>query len=227
VTTELFLQVFQGLSYLLLLVVLAFLWSRVARRAVPRPFWLLLALAWTLNLGGTLAWIVHDLVTGGPLETFSVVDLFYVSRYLLLGLALWRFSAPLPGRAVVGSFLAGLTVFALLGALYRFAPFLVTKTGDWVDFFGYALYPILDVSLVTLAALRLRVEWRSTWARPSGLFFGAMLCYGLANTLNFVEYALFPISGGLLPGLFWTLTDVCILLLAWLGSPQSEDREAR
>ena len=225
VTTELFLQVFQGLSYLLLLVVLVLLWIRVARRAVPRSFWLFLALAWTLNLGGTLAWIAHDLLTGSPLETFSSVDLFYVSRYLVLGLALWQFPAPLPRRAALGPFLAGLTAFALLGALYL-SPFWVTKTGGWVDFGGYALYPILDASLVTLAALRLRAAWRSTWSRPSGLFFGAILCYGLANTLNFIEYALFPISGGLLPGLLWTLTDVCILLLAWLATPQSADRQA-
>lgn len=168
-TIEFFSQVFQGLSYLLLLVVLAFLWSRVARRTAPRPFWQILALGWTLNLGGTLAWIVHDLLTGRPLDAFSVVDLFYVSRYLLLGLALWQFPVALPGRAALGPFLAGLAVFSLLGGLYL-SPVWVTKTGSWVDFWGYSLYPILDTLLITLAARRLRAVWGSPWAKPTEYF---------------------------------------------------------
>lgn len=70
-TLDLISQTLEGVGYLLLLVVLTALWIKSARQPVLRRFWILLALAWTMNLLGNIAWIMHDLVTGTELDNFS------------------------------------------------------------------------------------------------------------------------------------------------------------
>jgi hypothetical protein len=218
-TIDFLFQVFQALGYLLLLVILTILWIRVARRSLPRSFWLLLALAWTMNLLGNIAWIIHDLLTGLPLASLSLVDFFYVSRYALLGAALWLFPLALPRRNWVWVGASMLVVHLLSWGIY-FQPIMVLQKGVWTDFWGYAMYPTLDAGLIVISWLRYRAERRSAWARVAFLFACAMTCYGFANTFNLTEYAFSLSPVGIFPNLFWILTDVFVLALI-LGVKQN------
>ena len=210
---DLFSQLLQGLGYILLLVVLAFFCVNAARQPELRRFWILLALAWIMNLLGNIAWIVHDLVTGVPLASFSSVDIFYVSHYVLIGFALWFHPTALPRRAWLWIGVAMLVVNTIIWVFY-FPPVMALQKGAWTDFLGYAMYPVLDAALITLAWLRYRASRQSSWARVALLLFCSMTSYGLANTLNLSEYAFSAFTGGILPNLFWILTDVFMLVMA-------------
>jgi len=209
----------QALGYGLLLVILTLFWVKAVRQPELRRFWILLALAWTMNLFGNIAWIVHDLVTGLPLDSFSSVDIFYVSHYLLIGLALWFYPTALPRRSWFWIGAALLMVNALVWPVY-YGPVMALQPGSWMNFLGYAMYPILDAALITLAWLRFRTERQSSWARVALLFFCSRLSYGLANTLNLTEYAFSLSPAGIFPNLFWILTDVFVLVMA-LGVKQN------
>lgn len=212
-SVDLISQILQGLGYVSLLVVLAYLGMNAARQPELRRFWILLALAWTMNLLGNIAWVVNDLVTGVQLDSFSSVDIFYVSRYLLIGSALWFYPIALPRRAWLWIGTAMLMVNAIAWMVY-YPPIMTLQKGPWTDFLGYAMYPILDVALITLAWLRYRASRQSPWARVALLLFCSMASYGLANTLNLSEYAFSAFTGGVLQNLFWILTDVFVLVMA-------------
>jgi hypothetical protein len=206
-------QTLQAFGYLLLLVVLIVFWINARRQIALRRFWILFALAWTMNLLGNIAWIIHDLVTGTPLDTFSSVDIFYVAHYALIAIAIWQYPT-LAQRAWL--FWIGTMIFvvnAMVWAVY-FSPAMALKNGPWTDFLGLAMYPALDAGLITLAWLRYRVTSELTWKRVTFLLFCAVTSYGLANTLNLTESVFSPMSGGLLPNLFWILTDVFMLVMA-------------
>lgn len=206
-------QILQALGYLLLLVVLTFFWIKAARQPNLRGFWILLALAWMMNLFGNIAWIIHDLVTGTPLDTFSAVDLFYVAHYGFIAMALWRYPTPLPRRAWLWIGAAMLAVNALVWAVY-FDPLMALKNGPWTDFLGVAMYPVLDAGLIALAWLRYRAARRSAWDRLALLLFFAMTSYGIANTINMTSHV-FSINPSAIPqNLFWILTDIFMLTMA-------------
>jgi hypothetical protein len=205
-------QIFQALGYLLSLVLLAALSIRAARWRESRRFWVLLALTWIAGLLGSLAWFIHDFTTGSPLNSFSYVDLFFLSRYALIGLALWLYPAILPKRAGVWAVAAMLVVNCIVWPVY-FQPVMARQPGPWTDFLGYAMYPVLDVGLVTLAWLRYRMARGSPQERTTLLLLCAMVSYSLANTLNLSGYAFSPLAGGILPDLFWILSDVFVLIM--------------
>ncbi|HSK88045.1 MAG TPA: hypothetical protein VK880_06810 [Anaerolineales bacterium] len=207
---------FQFVGYISLLVVLALLWRRAFRPSEFRQLWILLALAWTMNLLGNIAWIVHDLVTGTELDTFSVVDTFYVLRYVLIGWALWLYPTLLSRRAwvwIVGTILA---VSVVVWAVY-YNPAMALRGGDWTGFLGLALYPVLDAGIVALAWLRMRAARGSAWDRYASLLFCAMASYGIANTINLTEYVFSFDSSGVLQNVFWLSTDIFLLVML-LGS---------
>ncbi|MFZ5881064.1 MAG: hypothetical protein ACOY0R_16980 [Chloroflexota bacterium] len=207
-------QILQALGYLLLLVVLTFFWIKAARQPYLRGFWILLALAWMMNLFGNIAWIIHDLVTGTPLDTFSAVDLFYVAHYVFIAMALWQYPTSLPRRAWLWIGAAMLAVNALVWAVY-FDPLMALKNGPWTDFLGVAMYPVLDAGLIALAWLRYRAARRSTWDRLALLLFFAMTSYGIANTINMTSYV-FSINPSAIPqNLFWILTDIFMLTMTF------------
>ncbi|RPI93843.1 MAG: hypothetical protein EHM40_08525 [Chloroflexi bacterium] len=222
---DIILQILQLIGYLLLLVILALLWRKAFRQSEARRFWQLLALAWTMNLLGNIAWIVHDLVTGTELDTFSVIDLFYVSRYVLIGCALWLYPVLLSRRAwfwIGGTMLAASVV---VWAVY-FEPAMALRGGGWTDFLGLALYPVLDTGIVVLAWLRVRATRGSAWSRYAILLFCVMASYGIANTINLTEYVFSPIAGGILQHVLWVLTDVFLLVIA-LGADLPRQNESR
>jgi hypothetical protein len=216
---DLILQVFQALGYLLSLVLLAALCTRAVRWRESRRFWVLLALTWLLGLLGSAAWFIHDLTTAAPLTSFSYVDLFFLARYALIGLALWLYPAPLPGRAGAWVVAAMLIVNFVIWPVY-FQPVMAQQPGPWTDFLGYAMYPTLDVGMVVLVWLRYRAVDETSWARVALWLLCSMLSYGLANTVNLSEYAFPPLTGGALPNLLWILSDVFVLMMA-LGAQKS------
>lgn len=221
---EMILQTLQAVGYLSLLIILVVFWGQALRRREPRNFWIFFALAWTMNLLGNIAWIVHDIVTGAALSTFSVVDSFYIIRYVLVGLALWLYPISLTRKTWkwVGS--AALITAALVWVFY-FRSAMAMNGGDWLSFLGLALYPILDAVLFVIAWQRLRVSRETFWHRTALLLFCAVTSYGIANTLNLTEYVFPPLSGGVLPNVFWILTDVFLLIMA-LGA-SSREKEIR
>jgi hypothetical protein len=218
-------QILQAVGYLLLLVILIVLWNKAVRQREWRNFWMFLALAWTMNLFGNIAWVIHDLVTGTALSTFSVVDVFYVMRYVLIGLAFWLYPVPFTRRAGIWIVAAAVIANVLVWAFY-FRPAMTMNGGDWVSFLGLALYPILDAAIITLVWLRVRAARGSLWYRNTLLLFCAMTSYGIANTLNLTGYV-FSIFDGLLPNVFWILTDVFLLVMALGTDLRKEIRFSR
>lgn len=202
-------QILQAAGYLLLLVVLIVLWGKVFRQQSWRNFWMLLALAWTMNLFGNIAWVIHDLVTGTALSTFSIVDLFYVLRYVLIGIALWLNPTSLHGKFGIWMGAAAIITGVLVWAIY-----FPMEGGDWVSLLGLAMYPILDTALIVLAWFRFHVMRGTAWHKLTLILFCAMASYGIANTINLTEYVFSVPSGGWLQNLFWLLTDVLLLTIA-------------
>lgn len=216
-------QILQGIGYLLLLVILAVLWSRAVRQSKLDPFWGLFALAWTMSLFGNVAWVIHDLVTEISLGTFSAVDIFYVFRYLLIGIPLWMFPKKLIGRNGIW---VGITVFgAIITMWIIYFNSAMAVRDDWLGFLGVAMYPVLDAALIVIAWLRFRADQRDPWRRTAFLLFCAMISYGIANTLNFASYAFSLMPGGILPNIFWILTDVIILIMALGYNDMEKDKE--
>jgi hypothetical protein len=212
-STDWIAQALPAFGYVTLLVVLTTFWVKSARQPELRRFWTFLALGWTMNLLGNIAWIVHDFVTGTELASFSLVDLFYVARYVWVGLALWLVPASLPRRAWLWIGLAMLAANAIVWPVY-YGPLMARLDEPWTSFLGYAMYPVLDAGIVTLAWLRYRAARHTMWDRAALLLFCAMMSYGIANTLNLHGWVFAPVAGGLLPDLFWLLTDIFMLIMA-------------
>jgi hypothetical protein len=222
-TMDIISQTLQLIGFLFSLVVLALLWRKAFRRSEFPLFWRLLAAAWTLGMLGTIAWIIHDLVTGTELDTFSAVDVFYVSRYVLLGCVLWLYPAPLPRRDglwIGGAVLAG----SAIACVVYFDAAMALMVGGWADFLGLVMYLILDAGIVMLAWLRVRATRGSAWSRYALLLFGSMISYGIANTINLTEYVFSLTSGGILQNLLWILADVFALVLVLTADPQTENK---
>jgi hypothetical protein len=204
-------------SFLLNLVVTALLWwaSRQATGEEAR-FWRWLALGWTLNVAGNIAWSVHDLVTGRPIPIFSWLDVIYLARYAAILVGLSRF----PRRWSLLRWLGWGVVF--LGAvaliwLTLFRPTLPLSTTPWAHFLGGAFYPMVDAALLYAALLAWsdagtrRLRWALGW------FALAMFAYGAANWVNFSVRVMDLGAGALLAGLFWLLADLLTGLSASAG----------
>jgi hypothetical protein len=217
-------QILQAIGYILLLVILVLLWYKAFRQSETDLFWRLLALAWTMNLLGNIAWAIHDLVTGTALDTLSAVDLFYVLRYMLIGVALWLYPKLLTRRDGIWVGAAVFVVSAIVWAVY-FNPAMELRGGDWKGFLGLVMYPALDAAMIMLAWLRVRTARASVWNRSALLLFCSMASYGIANTFNLTGYVFSPIAGGVLPNIFWILTDVFVLIMASGDSGVKKDKE--
>lgn len=208
------LQVFQAVGYLLLLALLVVLWRKVVQRREVRPFWVLLASALTLNLLGNIAWIIHDTVTGKSLDTFSAIDLFYVSRYVLTGFALWAYPFTLPRKTGVWTGVVTTIVTGLVWFVY-FPSAMKIRDGDWTGFLGLAMYPTLDAIMILLAWFRFRSLKIEKQGNFFLLLFLSMASYGVANTLNLTGYVFPSLNSGISPNVFWILTDVFLLVMAF------------
>lgn len=216
-------QIFQAIEYFALLVVLTVLWINAFRQPAWRSFWAALALAWMMNLFGNVAWIVHDLVTGTPLDSLSAVDLFYALRYVLIGIVLWAYPRPLRRNDGIWTGAIAALVNALIWVFY-YHPAVKLTGGNWLGLLGLALYPLLDATVIVLAWLRFRAVRGTLWDKAAWLLFLAAISYGIANTFNLTEYIFSFSLGGWIQNIFWLLTDVLFLILARatdLGQPVS------
>jgi hypothetical protein len=172
-----------------------------------RRFWQALTIAWALNIGGNIAWGIHDILTSERLGIFTWVDGFYLARYAMIGWALGRY--PREPRRWTGYATVTLAATALIWAtLFRVMLPSISQQ-PVLYFMGGALYPILDVVLIYAALIAwLRVE-AGAWIKLAiGLFTLAMLVYGAANWINFTVRAVALDASSSLAAFFWLLADV-------------------
>ena len=193
-------------GFLLTLVTLGALWWTAAGKGLAWRFWRLIALAWTLNLLGTVGWGVYEMATGASLGIFSWIDSFYLLRY---GAILAAFASTPRRWSVRGwALLAAVTLLLGVGVwfgLYR--PLRPTFDQPLRYFLGGALYPILDGALLFAALWTWRALERPAAQRSIALFAAGLLTYGLANVLNFQARASALDATSLLAGTGWLLTD--------------------
>lgn len=197
-------------SFLLNLLVTILLWW-VARRTTGRvrTFWRWIALGWTLNVVGNLAWSVYDLVSEMPLPIFSWIDILYLARYVAMGTALTHLPRTWKARRWLdwGAVAVAAAAFIWL-ALFR--PTLASAATPWTHFLGGAFYPILDAALVYAAVL----SWSNAHAKAVRRILGgvafSMLTYGVANWINFTARSVSLEATALFAGFFWLLADLFI-----------------
>jgi len=218
-------QVLQGIEYLLLLVILIVFWSRALRqREAQRNYWRLLALAWTMNLAGNVVWVLHDLVSKTPLDSFSAVDWFYGLRYVFLGAVLWFLPERLTRRDGLLACAAAFVVATMVSVVY-FESVMTLKDASWSNFLGLAMYPVLDVAMMTLAWMRVRATPEPWWNRNTLFLFCSAACYGIANTLNLASYVFSAVHVGIFPPVFWILADAFLLIMALGDRGMKKDKE--
>lgn len=193
-------------GFLLTLITLAALWWTAGSKGLMWRFWRLIALAWTLNLLGTVAWGVYEMATGVSLGIFSWIDGFYLLRY---GVILAAFAGtPRPWKARGWVLLATVTLLLGVGVWFRlYRPLRPTFDQPLLYFLGGALYPILDGALLFAAFWTWRALEHPTARRSVALFAAGLLTYGLANVLNFRARATALDAASLLAGIGWLLTD--------------------
>ena len=203
-------------GFLLTLVTLTALWWTSAHATPMRRFWRLLAIAWTLNLLGTVAWGIYEMATAVSLGIFSWIDGFYLLRYGAI-LAAFALTPRLWTRRT-WAVLAGVTLIlgiAVWFGLYR--PLRSAFDTPLLHFLGGALYPILDGALLFAAfqtwnALEMPVARQSVALLTVGL-----LTYGIANALNFRARSVDLDAASLLAGIGWLLTDTFTGLAALIA----------
>lgn len=193
------------LSFLLSLMLTGLLWWITYRSVRLRSFWGLLAAAWTVGLAGNIAWGLYEAIAGQPLPRFSLVGVLYLLRYLLILLAFWR-GLDIPASNQWGRLLVVLllTATVVAGGFFLSAP-----TSQWTaTWLSGAIFPILDIGLMSLALEAWMQEPAGSLRTTLGLLTLGLLAYGAANWLNFFGQvtSLKSVSG--LAGLFWPLTDI-------------------
>lgn len=193
------------LSFLLSLMLTGLLWWITYRAVHPRRFWGFLAAAWTVGLVGNIAWGLYEAIAGQPLPRFSLVSVLYLARYLLILLAFWR-GLGIPSGSQWSRLLI---VLILTAAVVAGGFFLSTPTSQWTaTWLSGALFPILDIALMSLALEAWMQEPSGPLRNTLGFLTLALLAYGAANWLNFFGQvtSLESVSG--LAGLFWPLSDI-------------------
>ena len=203
----------QSITYIMLLIVLIVYYVKAFRQPQLRRFWLLFALASTMSLLGNIAWIIHFAVTESALSRISSIDLFYVTSYILIGIALWTYPARVQRR--VWPWIAGAMSMALLVVVAVYFGYVaVREKGTLVNFMIYAAYPILDAGLITLAWMRYGSVRGTRWERLALLLACGITSYGVANTVELTGYVSTPILGGFLQNFFWIMRHVFVLMAA-------------
>ncbi len=193
-------------GFLLTLVTLATLWWTAAGKGRMWRFWRLLALGWTLNLLGTIAWGIYELTTGVSLGIFSWIDGFYLLRYGAILVAC--VSTPRPWQARSWALLAAVTLLLGLGVwFWLYQPLRPFFDQPLLYFLGGALYPILDGALFFAALWTWRALERPAARQSLALFAAGLLTYGIANVLNFRARAIALDAASSLAGIGWLLTD--------------------
>lgn len=203
----------QAIAYCLLLIVLITYYIKAFLQPQLRSFWLLFALAWTMNLVANIGWIIHFANTQSILDRLSWIDLFYVIPYILIGIALWLHPKPLQNRVWIW---VGIAIFVaatvVLGFYFGYVSPVVQRA--FANFIIYALYPILDAGLIVLAWIRYQAARGTGWGKIALFLACAITSYGLGNSIEVIGFVFAPVLGGFLQNFFWTLRHVFVLLAA-------------
>jgi hypothetical protein len=212
------------LSLLLTIVLTVLLWWTSRRSTDDRTFWALLATGWTLNVLGNVAWGASETVTGESVALFGWIDAFYVARYVVVFVALWRRADRLTGRQWAG--LVAVAVVATAATwLLVFQPTLTSpdvELSHVLYFLSGAIYPIMDAVLIYVAVLAWTRAMEQS-KRPLVLLTLAMVSYGVANCINWSVRMASLEAGSGLAAFLWLLTDVltgsAALYTLWQESP--------
>ena len=198
-----------ALGYPLNLLIIILLWLAARRAGEYRGFVTLLALGWTVALGGNIAWVIHDMVVQTPLPAFSWVDAFYVSRYVILFLAFWRYPALPPatrGRRLAITILVILLTAALITLELYQARATVPAELAWPLILGYAMYPVMDMAVLYAAWYADAAETR--WRMGASLLLLGAASYTAANWINLAIHLFSAKAIPSLPTFFWLASDV-------------------
>jgi hypothetical protein len=190
-----------ALAFLLKLVVVGLLGWAARQSADAQRFWALLAAAWTLNLSGDVIWGVYEMLSEESLPVFTWIDGLYIARYVLLFLALWRYSNRTDRRQWIG-----LLATVLAATAMTWWGGLESSDEGALFFLGKALYPILDAALVYAALVAWAHVPTVRLRNALSLFTLALVVYGIANWINF-RVAASGVSSGQ-ADFFWPLSDV-------------------
>jgi hypothetical protein len=201
------------LGFALQLATAALLWLAAYRQPIARPFWRLLAAAWTVNLVGSIAWGVYEAATGRGLPFVSAIDLFYLARYALVLAAFGWCLVPWTDRRWIG--LAGILLLAAaVTGLGLFWPVLASTSTTLFIFLAGAVYPLLDTVLVGL------IGW--AWLRTAAgrlrnaiaILLLSAIAYGAANWINLSVRIPSPEASSALAAFLWALADILASLAA-------------
>lgn len=212
-TLDLVSPIMQAIAYVMLLIVITAYYIRAYRQPQLRRFWLLFALSWTMNLVANIAWIMHFTITQSPLDALSWIDLFYITPYILIGIALWIYPIPMQPRAWLWVGIAMFTATFCVFFLY-FGYVQPESQRAFANYINFALYPILDAGLITLAWIRYRITEDTHWGKVALLLACAVTSYGLGNSIEVIGYVFAPVLGGFLQNFFWILRHVLVLMAA-------------
>ncbi len=180
-----------------------------------RGFWRALAIAWTLNIAGNIAWGVHDILTAERLGIFTWIDGIYLARYAMIGWALWHYPRE-PERWTDYAAVTLVATMCIWATLFRVMRPSIPQRPFWY-FMGGALYPILDTALIYAALMAwLRIGAGAGIKRSMGLFALAMFVYGAANWINFTVRAIALDASSDWAAFFWLLADGFTGLAAFL-----------
>jgi len=203
---------FSAVTFLIGLVVLVLLWWAARHPGEYRPFWTWVAAGWTINWLGSLAWGLYEAIAGKDLPLFSLIDAFYLGRYLLVGWAIWRFPQALPGRRL--SSMALTMAAATLIAWMAFDQTQAVFEQPVVYLLAVATYPVLDAGLLYALGLRFRGLNGTAHRKPFFWFAGAIVAYSAANWINYLGLIELWNSHTALKSILWLLCDVFVAVAA-------------
>ena len=198
-----------ALSMLLTIGIAVLQWRAGSQSTDAKAFWRLLAGAWTTGLMGNIAWGMYEMLTGESLPILSWVDAIYVTRDILVLMALWRY----PGRPLRRREFDVITIPAATAAIAWLLVFRPTLTAAAItpqrirDFIGVAIYPILDAGLIYAALLAWAGAAKGRLRHAVALIFASAICYGIANCFQF-GVRVVPDYTSSLPDPFWLLSDL-------------------
>jgi len=184
-------------------------WRTGSQSTGAKAFWRLLAGAWMAGLLGNIAWGVYEMATGESLPILSWIDAIYVTRDVLVLMALWRY----PGRPLRRRACDVVTIVAAAAAIAWLLVVRPTLAAAEItpqrirDFVGVAIYPILDTGLIYAAFLTWASVSKGRLRHAVGLILASAICYGVANCFQF-GVRIVPNYTSSLPDLFWLLSDL-------------------
>jgi hypothetical protein len=217
-----------ALSMLLTIGIAVLQWRAGSQSTDARAFWRLLAGAWMAGLLGNIAWGIYEMLTGESLPILSWVDTIYVTRDILVLMALWRY----PGHPLRHREFDVVAILATTAAIAWLLVFRPTLTAAEItpqrirDFIGVAIYPILDAGLIYAALLTWAGAAKGRLRHAVGLILASAICYGTANCFQF-GVRVVPDYTSSLPDPFWLLSDLlagsAAAYILW-QEPSSEDK---